>query len=362
MRKIIIPLLFLLLFAGCQPVTDDTTLNLSGPVVFYLEKVTEPYVAIYGRQFDGEPVLLAGGIQDTNGSSYRSKLSPDKSRIILNLKDRLVDLPLETRQQKEVLKADYAVYDFIFSADGKRAIVWDQQVSESPDGPFTVHMIDLVKGESNVVLKGESNGSIFLPLSLRDDDILLLIENRGQEVFPRMLKIGDEAITPLPTAEQSSTFYGFSDYGTYLLVPDQTTENICNPVIPTVPTHYTIVDVLTGEAIGEFGDTESGKMVAPLAFSPDDQEMMFASIPPAKDLEQCEAQISADAYFRIKIGDEGEPEAVADFQAVVNEWYPDRAHFVSQPIDESSTGLFYKGESFEIFNAQKFFIDAVNYS
>lgn len=333
------------LVAGCA-----TKTLLSGPVAYYAastgselsENRSWPTIAVYAKMLGKEATLLAENVGKVGEFPLSFLVTPDKKRILLNLESKLSILDVETRELRDLFTPRKQVLGMAFSADEQRFMIWDQKYADQEDTAFFIHELNLDTGEAKTLYEGDTQGSIYIPAKLRDDNILLLLQSFGEASAPWFLDLNTKTMEQVPGHEEPQTFIGFSDHGKYLIVPDQMLDDECNLLFGAAPKSFSVVNPLTGERAGGFG--KEGRHVISIAFSPDDEEVLFASFLPIENEKDCGQAAPPEGYYRMPVSGEGEPALVEDYQSLLAEWGSKQAGFDYNLLNDGGSILTYNGE------------------
>lgn len=347
-----------ILLVGCAPAPRQ----FSGPVAFFAtetgsersENRSWPTISLHVKEEGKDAEVLAENIGKVGEFPAGFMMEASNRRILINLESKLTSLDVGTGALTDIFTPNKQILGMIYANDEKRMVVWDQ-IYANEDTAFFVHELNTETGDTKVLHEGDTEGKIFVPLRVRDDNTLLVLEALGEAAIPWTFDLNSGHMQPVPGHEEAGLFYGFSEHGNYLLAPNEIAEDVCNALLGMIPSSYSLVDPLSGEEVGTFGvDDRHNALVA---FSPDDSELLFASFVPTQNPEDCGRQQEPEAYYRFALG--GEPVVLKNYKTVLAEWESHQAAFDYTLVAGEDAVLNYEGQPFLVLEEGMKLIDAM---
>ncbi len=203
-------------------------------------------------------------------------LSPDRKYLLINLETKLQLLNLQTKQLEDLVflkKNNFR--GAIFSQDAKKILIWDQDYA-SQDKEYIVHVLD-VETKKDQVIKTDvlSIASYLYPLIWRNDNMVLLVEPRGEIANLWLLDLKNNSVLKPP----KSLFVGnISQSGKLMSVPKFSVSDSCNAMTGSAAGSFEIIEPITGELIDKVGDDK--KEINLIEFSKDDKEVLYSEVLP----------------------------------------------------------------------------------
>jgi hypothetical protein len=290
------------------------------PVVMYGEEVGSAYVddrrwatiGIFRAVGGSRPEKLAE-VGKIGEYPAHFVLSPDKQSLFIDMGSRITSIDLTTWEMKDVYRATEEIGTFVISPDGTQLFIWDQKYVDK--GRYSVHILTLATGEDDVVKTGTLD-EFYLPLTWRDDGIVLMERPAGEAAFSYYF---DLATNELKETPGMNTIADSSRSGKVITVYKDSIPDVCNDFSESAWNAYDIIDPVSGDVFGSIRDPNAGVTV--LAFSPDDSQVLYRTDTPWKDKADCERK-PVQAYYVSSIKT-GRVMRIDDADAKRKEWDSD---------------------------------------
>ncbi len=269
-------------------------------------------VRIWRKIGNNEPEVILDQIGQKDEYPLNYQISPDNSRLFINLESKVVSLDLETLELEDVFVAEDKVQNTLFNESGDKFIIWEQDFPESPD--YKVHEYDLADKSLNELASGTNQENNYLfPAYLRNDDILLLWEGY-ESVRPFYMDLNESEVkSPNITPGLSNKY---SSTGKYLATSTEAIDDICNEVYGVSPSTYEVYDAISGEKRSDFGQSEKVNQL--LAFSKDDSEVLYQTYTIPQSYDECGSL--EKEYYLENIESDSEPQSIENHEEVLAEW------------------------------------------
>jgi hypothetical protein len=288
-----------------------------------------PTVKLFRKVGDQNPEELAvvGKVDEFPNDFV---LSPDKKSILINLESKLQLLNLETKKLEDLTSLEKRNHaGAIFSPDGSRIFVWDENYA-SKNREYFVHMFNLSTRSDQVIKQGflpEAGPRYLIPECWQKDNKIVMSEPLMQ-IWYYDLETNEYKKTPQDIF--NGPFTAFSSSCKLVSSPGSYVDDPCDQYDGAAESSYPIFDPISGQEIDRVGSGQD--VVTILGFSPDDQEIIYATFEPITDIddetenywqacyEKEQQQEKTIRYYRKNIGADNQGIPIDNHREILYSW------------------------------------------
>jgi dipeptidyl aminopeptidase/acylaminoacyl peptidase len=248
---------------------------------------------------DGVKIATLGGSHQEQPRSFAVR--PDKKLIAVNLETKLITVDVQTGAQTTVYTPKYTVGgNIVFSPDGTQLAFIDGSIY----GQYqerSIYTLDLATNKATLhystktVLNEDGSFNPFKVSEIavwRKDDVLVMSYGPGKDCAKYVYSLFDLK-THTVTTQSVPSFDLRSADGMYIASTDATMipeacsslPNMCDDGYQ-IATQYRVLDPLSNERLGTFGDTTTD--VSFVALSPDNSAVLYTASTIPEVAAQCE--------------------------------------------------------------------------
>lgn len=318
------------------------------PVVIYTQEIGAttnwrrwPTVKILRKIGSAEPEFLAQvGKVGEYPSSYL--LSPDRKFLLINLESKIQILDLNSKELKDLFTPRREVGSISYSPDGKRLFTWDQKsVPQDGNNSYYVHLFTVADHKDEIIKQGVSKLGYFGEI-WRQDDKVILTEPHGESAALYYFDLASNEIMKTPGIDMYA-YSRLSADGSVMAIANGSIGDICNGFSGDAPNSYKVFDPVAGKTLGIIGTSD--QRITPLAFSPDDKEILYEGEKLWVNSKDCDRK-AAVYYYKAQIGT-GQTVEVADPSTILMDW---KINYVgatyAEDLTERTSSILLNGQPF----------------
>lgn len=311
------------------PVVPVVPAPVGTPVALFTETLSKvdaqnrgwPTDRVWKQVRGQEKTVLVDSIGKVGEFPNSYEVSPDLKMLYINLETKLVQVDIETGEQKTIFTPKNRVNNLIFSQDGKKMFIWDQVYASPTNFNFALHELDLATGQSKMLANGDTEGKYMFIQGVRDGNIAILSQAMGEASQPWYLDLASNKLKSIPGMD-AGYFIMNSRTGNFFLTQSKWVNDACNDFWGKEGSVTDIHDSVTGIVAKQVG--EAGKAIRIKAVSPNDSEIIYGTAAPRITAENCDESARIWNYYSTKLSGNEPPVALTTLQVAELErtWDP----------------------------------------
>jgi hypothetical protein len=334
------------------------------PVIIYTEKVREdssgsryyPTLRVYRKVGSQSPEVLIDEIGGVGEYPNYFMLSPDESKLLINLESRLVELDLQTKETRDLFFPRQQVNSIRYSEDEEYLYIVDEKYAK---GDYKVYFtkLDLDDLSTEILHEDEVDGNHYFISKVRDDNIILLMVSWGEAGVPWYLDLNKNELKQVPD-QGPQVFMNYSTNGEYLSVANEDWVDLpCGEFFGSRPSFLELRDPITGDLVTTFG--KHGKVVNIETFSPDDSEILYSAYPPLT-ANHCDDDPDK-SYYRMQTKAPYSTTQIYDPGSLKRIWDPTYSDDFEFRYIDSSSAWYFKGQRVPLptksYNVRAYYVE-----